>query len=109
MPIPIDKLVVELRCEDAAQRAVAAEQLCQEGDGARPAAVALVQAAADSSEVVREWAVSALEELIKTLQTRNEHLQPLPASLATLQRAASQVQHKVDTLITQTSLPSQHS
>jgi len=53
--------------------------------------------------------VSALEELIKTLQTRNEHLQPLPASLAALQRAVSQVQHKVDNLITQTSLPSQHS
>ncbi len=35
--------------------------------------------------------VSALEELIKTLQTRNDRLQPLPDSLAALQRTITQV------------------
>ena len=63
MDIPLDRLVVELRSENIATRAVAAQSLCHEGEGARLAAEALVLAAGDGAEDVREWAVSALEDL----------------------------------------------
>jgi HEAT repeat protein len=48
---------------DALHRAQAAEALARLGAGAQPAAVALVRAAGDPNEGVRDWAVAALEEL----------------------------------------------
>ena len=44
-------------------RVMAAQQLCQSADAARPAAVALVRAAGDADEEVQQWATAALEEL----------------------------------------------
>ncbi len=41
----------------------AAESLCRLGPDAQPAAVQLVRTCADTSEIVREWVVGALEEI----------------------------------------------
>ncbi len=54
-------LEVELASSDAARRAAAAERLALLAEGAAEAAVALAQAAGDEEEIVREWAVAALE------------------------------------------------
>jgi HEAT repeat protein len=59
----VQQAIVELACDDAAQRAAAAERLAQEAENARRAAISLVLAASDPDEVVREWAVAALESL----------------------------------------------
>lgn len=54
--------VTELQTGNLDQRAAAAERLCLAGPDASDAVVALVQACSDE-EIVREWAVSALESL----------------------------------------------
>lgn len=51
----------ELESSDVDRRAVAAERLALLGEGAAEAATALVRAAGDDEESVREWAVAALE------------------------------------------------
>jgi HEAT repeat protein len=56
-------LIAQLASSDAGRRAEAAELLARAGDLAAPAAVPLVRACGDGDEQVREWAVSALEEL----------------------------------------------
>jgi 3-methyladenine DNA glycosylase AlkC len=57
------QLARSLASKDADQRLVAAEELCQLGADAQPAALALVQASADANEAVREQVVAALDEL----------------------------------------------
>lgn len=63
MTTEILELVESLSAKSATDRCGAAEQLMQFGEEAKIAAVALVQASADSSAEVREYAVAALEEL----------------------------------------------
>ena len=63
METELTALLGQLKAKDEAIRAAAAERLCRLGEGARPAAVGLVEACGDSSEPVREWAVAALEEI----------------------------------------------
>ena len=54
-------LEVELASSDASRRVAAAERLALLAEGAAGAAVALAEAADDEEEMVREWAVAALE------------------------------------------------
>lgn len=56
-------LILALAAMDPAKRLEAAEQLMQMAEEAAPAAVALVRAAGDENEEVREAAVGALEGL----------------------------------------------
>ena len=63
MPNDTPQMIGALNSPDPAERSNAAEQLARLGPEARAAAVALVRACADEAEPVREWAVSALEEL----------------------------------------------
>ncbi len=58
----IFQLIDQLSSADTAERSVAAEQLAQLGEDARPAAVSLVRATADDEEVA-EWATAALEDM----------------------------------------------
>lgn len=57
----VEKLSQDLSAADPAIRAVAAEQLNELGEGAAPAAIALVKAMGDEAESVRQLANSALE------------------------------------------------
>lgn len=59
----ISRWIAELNADDESTRCAAAQELCYAGVDARPAAAALVLAAADENEEVREWATGALEEL----------------------------------------------
>lgn len=59
----ITQWTAELTHGDATVRAKAAQGLSRYPAEAQPAAVALVQAAGDADEGVREWVVAALEEL----------------------------------------------
>jgi HEAT repeats len=59
----VAQLQSDLKSNDAAVRARAAEQLCHLEGGAQAAAVSLVEALGDSDESVREWANAALESL----------------------------------------------
>ena len=59
----IASLVAALSETDPAQRRVAAEKLAGLENEAGGAAVALVQAAADPDDAVRQWATAALEQL----------------------------------------------
>ena len=59
----LQTLVTQLSSGNVAQQAAAAEALAQLGDGARPAAVALIEACATTDENVRQWCTAALEEL----------------------------------------------
>ena len=63
MSTDVSQLAARLRDADPAVRGGAAEQLCQLGDGAAPAAAQLAIATGDEDEAVREWATAALEEL----------------------------------------------
>ena len=63
MPTNLHQLISALADSDPAARAKAAEELSHLGADASPAATALVHAAADEVEEVREHAVAALEEL----------------------------------------------
>ena len=67
MPDPssddVTQLAEQLTHGDAAVRCQAAEKLCSQAGDSRSVAVAIVQAAADPDEGVREWVVAALEEL----------------------------------------------
>ena len=56
-------LAQELVSPDVSRRRVAAEQLAQNLDAAREAAVELARAAGDDDEQVRQWASTALEDL----------------------------------------------
>ncbi len=58
-----ETLVDRLRSASTSDRRAAAQQLARLGPAARPAAVALAEAAGDADEEVREWAAAALEEL----------------------------------------------
>ena len=58
----VTTLIANLSSDERSVRAEAAEQLSRCGD-AKSAAAALVSAAGDSDERVREWATAALEEL----------------------------------------------
>jgi len=55
------QLAAELGQNDAHRRQAAAERLATMAEEAAPAAVVLVSASGDEDDVVREWAVSALE------------------------------------------------
>jgi HEAT repeat protein len=59
----VSKATADLKSSDAARRAAAAEQLAHLEDGAQAAAMALVEATADSDESVRQWSTGALESL----------------------------------------------
>lgn len=63
MPNETHRLMAALCDLDPKARASAAEQLAGIGRDAQPAAVALVLAAGDESEEVRQWATAALEQL----------------------------------------------
>lgn len=62
-PTEVTQLVAQLSADDASRRAQAAEQLAKRGDLVAGAATALVRAAGDASDQVRQWASAALEEL----------------------------------------------
>lgn len=62
-PTDVTQWASELTHGDAAVRANAAEQLSRQPGAAGVTAIALVQAAADTDETVREWVSAALEEL----------------------------------------------
>ena len=59
----VSSLVQGLQAEELQSRVEAAEALSQLGEEAQPAAPALARATGDVSEEVREYAVSALEDL----------------------------------------------
>jgi HEAT repeat protein len=59
----VSQATADLKSNDSAVRAAAAEQLAHLEDGAQPAAVALVAATADEDDSVRQWATAALESL----------------------------------------------
>jgi len=59
----ISQWTTDLTHGDAGVRGKAAERLARHPAEAASAAVALVQAAGDADEVVREWVVAALEEI----------------------------------------------
>ncbi len=61
--IDLPSLITDLQSGDETTRAVAAESLCRLGPGVQPAAIQLVRTCADTSEIVREWVVGALEEI----------------------------------------------
>ena len=63
MPTDLHQMIAALANSDLAARAKAAEELSRLGADAAPAAAALVRAAGDGVEEVREHAVAALEEL----------------------------------------------
>jgi len=63
MTMGIQQLIIQLSAPDPEKRSQAAEQLSHLGPDARQAALALVLAAGDEAEEVREWAVAALEEM----------------------------------------------
>lgn len=62
-PAEVTRLVAQLSADDALRRAQAAEQLARLGDQVAGAATALVRAAGDANDQVRQWASAALEEL----------------------------------------------
>jgi hypothetical protein len=59
-------------------------------------------------QVLRQQ-ISALEEQVKTLQTKTDRLQPLLDSQVVVQRTLVLLQNKVDNLIAQATLPPQQS
>ncbi len=59
----VSKLTEALRSGDAAKRSDAAEQLSKLADGARPAAVALVEACSLDTDEAFDFVVAALEDL----------------------------------------------
>jgi HEAT repeat protein len=63
MSSDIATLISDLSQADPKRRYEAAKSLSQLGEAAREAATALTVAAGDESEDVREWAISALEEI----------------------------------------------
>ncbi|MFN8492548.1 MAG: hypothetical protein U0350_33410 [Caldilineaceae bacterium] len=67
------------------------------------------QASADAERQLLRQKVNALEAWLQTLQAKSDRVQTLPESLITLQRTLALLQHKVDNLIAQTTLPSQQS
>lgn len=71
------KLIADLAADDLAKRRQAAEQLSQLGPAASPAAVVLVQCAADPDEEVREFVVAALEDMGPPAQDDMDELMTL--------------------------------
>ncbi|TWU20324.1 HEAT repeat domain-containing protein [Bythopirellula polymerisocia] len=62
MVVPLSSLITSLSSDQASERQVAAGQLLQLGPAARPAVVALVEAA-DSDDETREIVTAVLEDL----------------------------------------------
>lgn len=73
---PIAQWRGELKSDDVATRAAAAEQLSQTGPDAADAAVELVEACGDD-ESVQQWAVAALEEMGPPSPEAASRLEPL--------------------------------
>ncbi len=61
--VDVTRLAAELKSEDVNARRSAAEQISQHGGDLRAVSIELVEACADADEEVREWIVTALEEL----------------------------------------------
>lgn len=59
----VSRAINELNSRDVQRRATAAEELATCGEDIRAAAVSLARCAGEPREEVREWAVSALEEM----------------------------------------------
>ncbi len=73
----VSRLAEQLSHGDAVVRRLAAENLCRQAGDSGSVAVAIVQAAADPDEGVREWVVAALEELGPPLAEQCDELATL--------------------------------
>ena len=67
--VDVTRLAADLKSEDIDVRRSAAEQISQHGGDLRAVSVELVEACADADEEVREWVVTALEELDSPAET----------------------------------------
>jgi HEAT repeat protein len=78
--VAVSRLVADLKSDDVDVRRNAAERISQHGGDLCAVSVELVEACADEDEEVREWVVTALEELKQPAESDLQDLADLLAN-----------------------------